>query len=459
MNKKVQFEVIQEDKKTKARIGKLVTPHGTVETPTWIPVGTAATVKGLTPQDIAEIGAQIVLANTYHLHLRPGEDTVEKMGGLAQFMSWEDGPHFAIPSVKTPRIKKATRGKPTMTDSGGYQVFSLGSAQEGRDEEGKKLHKFSQATSTTPESDSGQALRQVQDVARMTQEEFTIPTIELDRLKVRKTQPMRPAKMDEEGVTFYSHLDGSEHRLDPESSILMQEKLGADLIVAFDDHESPLWDYERTKRSLERTERWGLESLKAQKRDDQLMYGVVHGGVFEDLRKSSAEFTNKHFDAVSIGGSYTSKEILYQVLDWCVPYFDAQKPRHLLGIGEVQDIFEGVARGIDFFDCVAPTRRARHGSIYIGPQNGGKPENNFTLQISNEAYMTSQEALDPGCKCMVCITFTRGYINHLFRAKELLAHRLATYHNVYFMTQLGKQIREAIKEGSFSQLKTAWLQT
>jgi len=404
---KPYFTIEVKDTHSNARVGKLTTPQGAVETPTWIPVGTAASVKGLIPQDIQEIGAQMVLANTYHLHLRPGEDVVDSFGGFGPFMGWSG---------------------PTMTDSGGYQVFSLGSAQEHEDLEGKKLSKFSQAP------------------------------IEEDRLKARKTQPMKPAKIDEEGVTFYSHLDGSEHRLDPESSVLMQEKLGANLIVTFDDHESPLWNYGRTKASLERTERWGLESLKAQKRSDQLMYGVVHGGLFEDLRKSSAEFTNKHFEAVAIGGSYSSKETLYKVLDWCVPYFDEDKPRHLLGIGEVQDIFEGVARGMDFFDCVAPTRRARHGSIYIGPKNGGRPENNFTMQITNEEYITNQKVLDPGCKCMVCQTFTRGYINHLFRAKELLAYRLATYHNVYFMTRLGKIIREAIRNGSFSSLKTAWLQ-
>jgi queuine tRNA-ribosyltransferase len=400
------FSVQATDARSAARVGRLKTAHGEVETPTWIPVGTAATVKGLTPQDIQEIGAQMVLANTYHLHLRPGEDTVDSFGGFGPFMGWNG---------------------PTMTDSGGYQVFSLGSAQKYDDAEGKKLSKFSSAP------------------------------FEEDRLKPRKTQPIRPAKMDEQGVTFYSHLDGSEHRLDPESAIMMQEKLGADLIVAFDDHESPLWTYEQTKASLERTNRWGLESLKAQKRADQLMYGVVHGGVFEDLRKESAEFTNKHFGAVSIGGSYTSKEILYKVLDWSVPYFDTDKPRHLLGIGEVQDLFEGVSRGMDFFDCVAPTRRARHGSIYIGPQNEGRPENNFALQITNERYIKSQEPLDPGCECMVCSTFTRGYINHLFRAKELLAYRLATYHNVYFMTHLGKLIREAISQGSFIDLKNQWL--
>jgi queuine tRNA-ribosyltransferase/7-cyano-7-deazaguanine tRNA-ribosyltransferase len=179
--------------------------------------------------------------------------------------------------------------------------------------------------------------------------------------------------------------------------------------------------------------------------------------MYEDLRKASAMFTDRHFPAVSIGGSYTSKEVLYKTLEWCVPYFQEDKPRHLLGIGEVQDLFEGVARGIDFFDCVAPTRRGRHGTFYISPENGGSAKQNFTLNIFNAKYQLDSDPIDPGCLCMVCQTYTRSYIRHLFVADELLAQRLGSYHNVYFIVNLVKRIREAILDGSFSQMKEQWL--
>jgi queuine tRNA-ribosyltransferase/7-cyano-7-deazaguanine tRNA-ribosyltransferase len=346
------------------------------------------------------------------------------MGGIAEFMSWTDagnGPHSA----------KAPRGKPTMTDSGGYQVFSLGSAQEAYNKADKKLNKFSQ------------------------QDEESENALEKERMS--KTHRIKPAKIDDEGVTFYSHLDGSEKRLDPQISIRMQEEIGADLIVEFDDHESPLWNHEQTLFSLQRTNRWGLESLKAQTRDDQLMYGVVHGGMFEDLRIESAKFTDEHFPAIAIGGSYSSKETLYNVLDWCTPFFQADKPRHLLGIAEVADLFEAVERGMDFFDCVAATRRARHGNIYTHPKNGGRKENSFSYLLLKAENQLSTQPLDPGCACTVCQTYTRGYIHHLLKANELLAYRLTTYHNVYFVTKLMEKIREAIEEGRFSEMKNQWL--
>lgn len=405
-----EFTIKAKDKDTKARVGKLKTPHGDIETPCWVPVGTQATVKGLTPQDLQEIGAQIVLANTYHLHLRPGEDTVAKFGGLGKFMSWN---------------------RPTMTDSGGYQVFSLGTAQHAHNKDKSKLHKFSK------------------------QED--VNTLEVDRMTRNQTQRIRPAKIDEAGVTFYSHLDGSERRLDPEISIRMQEQIGADLIVAFDDHESPLWNHEETKLSLDRSNRWGIDSLKALKRQDQLMYGVVHGGVFEDLRVESAKFTDQHFPAIAIGGSYTSKDMLYKLLGLCVPHFSEDKPRHLLGIAEIADLFEAVERGMDFFDCVAATRRARHGNVYICPKSGGTANQSFSLPVTSGKYVLDTKPLDPECQCYTCQNFTRGYINHLFRADELLAYRLATYHNVYFVTNLMKQIREAIHTGSFASFKSSWL--
>lgn len=406
-----KFKINARDKKS--RQGVLITPHGEVQTPCWVPVGTQASVKALSPKDLKEIGTQIILANTYHLHLRPGEDTLESLGGLSKFMGWQG---------------------PTMTDSGGYQVFSLGTAQLKHNQDKKKLSKFTRKEENT----------------------FIDTQIEKERMSKAAKHRIKPALIDEEGVTFFSHLDGSKKRFSPESSIRMQEKIGADLIVAFDDHESPLWNYSETRRSLERTNRWGVESLQALKRQDQLMYGVVHGGVYEDLRIASAKFTDANFPAIAIGGSYTDKKTLYSVLDWTTPFFAADKPRHLLGIGEIADLFEAVERGIDFFDCVGPTRRARHANIYLSPKSGGRKENNFSLQLLSQKYALSTEPLDNECKCYTCQNFTRGYLHHLFKSRELLGYYLTTYHNVYFITNLMSEIRCAIKEKRFSKLKSNW---
>lgn len=424
--KKITFTVEKKDKNSRARAGVLKTPHGEVHTPMFVPVGTQATVKTLTPDELRAMGAEIVLANTYHLHLRPGEEVVKKLGGLTKFMSWNG---------------------PTMTDSGGFQVFSLGSAQRGSK---KKLTKFTNSVFIYDKDAA--SVEELAPVGEMTS------FMEKVSKQQHFTSRIKPAKLDEEGVTFFSHLDGSKQRLDPEISIRIQEDLGADLIVEFDDHESPLWDYEETKISLERTNRWGLSSLKAQTRDDQLMYGVVHGGMFEDLRVESAKFTDKHFEAIAIGGSYSSKETLYSVIDWCTPYFAEDKPRHLLGIAEVADLFEGVERGMDFFDCVAATRRGRHGNLYISPQNGGNKKNNFSMSIVNSRFILDANPIDPGCTCYTCQNFTRAYISHLYKADELLGKRLGTLHNVHFIINLAKKIREAIGEDRFVTLKDEWLQ-
>lgn len=416
-----KFHILTKDKKSNARLGELKTPHGIIKTPAFVPVGTLATVKGITPKDLHEIGVQVVLSNTYHLYLRPGEEVIAKVGGLGQFMGWNG---------------------PTMTDSGGYQVFSLGVAQRKeviKDVRGKKLSKFSKSVFLNI-SDS---LPLLTSVTKTTEE--------------RQKRKLKSALVNDEGVWFFSHLNGNREWFDAEKSVKIQEKLGADIIVAFDDHESPLWDHETTKLSLERTCRWAIESLKAHKRKDQLMYGVVHGGPYEDLRKFSAGFTNKYFDAIAIGGAYTSKQILFQTISSCLPSFEEEKPRHLLGIGEIEDIFESVSRGMDFFDCVAPTRRARHGSLFIHPENGGTKANSFTTHITNKRFKTDSNPVDPNCHCYVCQNFTRAYIHHLFSGNELLAFQLATYHNLFFMTSLMSQIRMAIGEGSFNLLKLAWL--
>ena len=421
MSSSFKFKILAKDKKSQARLGELKTPHGLIKTPAFVPVGTLASVKGLNPQALKEIGTQIVMSNTYHLHLRPGENVIKKMGGLNKFMSW-DGP--------------------TMTDSGGYQVFSLGVAHkkvEITDVSGKKVSKVSKSvflnsSDTTPLLPS---------VTKTTEE--------------KQNRKLKAAMIKDDGVWFYSHLNGNKEWFDSEKSIEIQEKLGADLIVAFDDHESPLWDYETTKLSLERTCHWAIRSIKAHKRKDQLMYGIVHGGRFDELRKFSAEFTNKYFDAVSIGGAYTSKEALFQMVSSCVPYFDDEKPRHLLGIGEIEDLFESVARGMDFFDCVAPTRRARHGTLFIHPKNGGKRQNSFAFHITNHTFQTDPNPIDPGCECYVCQNFSKAYIHHLFSGNELLAFQLATYHNLFFITSLMNKIRESIADDSFTLLKSQWL--
>jgi tRNA-guanine transglycosylase len=273
----------------------------------------------------------------------------------------------------------------------------------------------------------------------------------------KQKRKLKSALVTDDGVWFYSHLNGNKEWFDSEKSIKIQEKLGADLIVAFDDHESPLWDYETTKLSLERTSRWAISSLQTHTRKDQLMYGIVHGGHYEELRKFSAAFTNKYFKAISIGGSYTSKQVLFQMISSCVPLFDEDKPRHLLGIGEVEDLIEGVSRGMDFFDCVAPTRRARHGSLFISPKNGGRKENNFVVHITNQKFQTDPNPIDPGCECYTCQHFTRAYLHHLFVGEELLGLQLASYHNLYFITKLMANIRHALGEGSFHLLKDQWL--
>ncbi|MCL6096204.1 MAG: tRNA guanosine(34) transglycosylase Tgt [Patescibacteria group bacterium] len=408
MRRRPTFKIIQKDKKSKARAGIIKTPHGNIETPSFVPVGTQGTVKAVSPRDLKEMGAQIVLANTYHLHLRPGEGLVKKFGGLSKFMSWNG---------------------PTMTDSGGFQVFSLGIGKMGG---GVKF------------------LRE-------------------EPKHYKETEEVKPRlnKITEEGVTFQSHIDGSTHKITPESSIEIQEKLGADLIVSFDDLESPKYSYEETKKSLELTNRWELRSKKAHKREDQLLYGVTHGGQFEDLRIESAGFVDKNFDAIGLGGAHLSKKNMYEVIDWTVQNVSEEKPRHLLGIGEIDDIFEVIERGVDTFDCVIPTRIARTGFFFISPSGpedppGRRPpfgsfKNRFRTDIDKPQFVKDQKPLDENCACYTCQNFTRGYIHHLFRSRELLAYNLLSIHNLYFLINLTKQIRQSILADNFQQMKKKWL--
>lgn len=385
------FKIIKKDGKSKARAGIIHTPHGKIETPMFVPVGTQGTVKAISPKELRGLGAQAVLANTYHLHLRPGEDIVRKFGGLAKFMGWNG---------------------PTMTDSGGFQVFSLGIALE---------------------HGVGKLLRDEEVEARP-----------------------RLNKIAEEGVYFQSHIDGSKQFLSPETSIEIQEKIGADLIIGFDDLESPKYSYEETKKSLELTEKWLIRSKKAHKRKDQLLYGVTHGGTFQDLRKASAKFVDDNFEAIALGGAHKNKRNMQEIVEWTVQNVSEEKPRHMLGIGEVDDLFELIERGIDTFDCVVPTRLGRTGFFFISPPLGSV-KNRFRADIDKQQFVTDQKPLDPNCSCYACQNFTRGYIHHLFRARELLSYTLLSIHNVHFLVNLTKQIRQSIFKDNFQNLKRSWL--
>ncbi len=395
------FEVTSKDKKTKARTGTLHTGHGVVETPAFVPVGTQATVKSLDNRDLQEIGTQIFFVNTYHMYLRPGLPVIKKFGGLHQFMGWN---------------------KPLMTDSAGFQIFSLG------------------------------------EVNRRRRARFCGTDIETPLVKI-----------NEDGVVFRSHLDGSEHIFTPEKSIEAQRILGADIMIAFDECAPYPVTHDYARQAMERTHRWALRCLNesgklkakpclpAGRSEDQrqALYGVVHGGVFEDLRRESAKFIGGlSFPGLAIGGVAVgeSKKEMIEVLDWVMPLLPPEKPCHLLGVGEIDDIFELVERGVDSFDCVQPTRLGRMGHILV------KKVKSYKIDITKAVYAADQSPLDPECQCWVCQNYTRGYLNHLFRAKELLAYRLASYHNLCFIEKLTQEIRESIKEGNFIKLKERWRQ-
>jgi queuine tRNA-ribosyltransferase len=390
----ISFTSRRPDPRSWARLGRLVTPHGVVDTPAFVVVGTQAAVKSLQPHEVAALGAQAVLCNTYHLYLRPGPDLVAELGGLHGFMGWP-GPIF--------------------TDSGGYQVFSLGFGKE---------HGIGKLVGMFPDEDPRDRRRPKPDAG---------------------TQA-KLSRVDDDGVTFRSHLDGSTHRLTPESSIEIQEKLGADVILAFDEPTSPLHDAEYTALAMQRTHRWAERSLAAKKRPDQALYGIVQGGAFQRLREESAAFIGgMAFDGFAIGGSLgTSKRDVERVLDWSIPALAEDRPRHMLGIGEPEDLFRCVKRGIDTFDCVAPTRHARRGVLMTadGP-----------LTITKAAYREDDGPVDPACGCPTCTTFSRAYLRHLFVAEELLAYTLATTHNLAFVLGLMARIRGALADGTLDRLK------
>ncbi|MCR4405278.1 MAG: tRNA guanosine(34) transglycosylase Tgt [Candidatus Acetothermia bacterium] len=399
-----EFEIAARD--GGARAGRLITPHGAIETPSFVAVGTQGTVKAVSPEELRAIGVQVIIANTYHLHLQPGEDLIEKLGGLHRFMNWNG---------------------PLMTDSGGFQVFSLGAGRE---------HGVGKIAPIFPEEEA--------------------------RLRdrgghFRAADGGKPlVKVDEDGVEFISHLDGSRHRFTPEKVIQIERKLGADIILVLDECTSPLHDYAYTKEALERTHRWALRALREFERADdgrQALFGIVQGGAYRDLREASARFISSlDFHGFAIGGSLgKSKQEMLQVLEWTVPLLPEGRPRHLLGIGEIADIFAAVQRGIDMFDCVAPTRMARNGALF------SREAEAFRLHIRNARYRDDPRPVEAGCGCYTCRNYSRAYLRHLFEAKELLAMRLATIHNLYFLEELMRQVRAAIREGHLAELKREWL--
>ncbi|HMM70051.1 MAG TPA: tRNA guanosine(34) transglycosylase Tgt [Gudongella oleilytica] len=359
----IKYELIKESKETKARLGRIVTPHGEIETPVFMPVGTRATVKTMTPEEVKDLGAKIILSNTYHLYLKPGHDLVKEAGGLHRFMNWHG---------------------PILTDSGGFQVFSLG---------------------------------------------------ELRKIK-------------EEGVEFRSHIDGSKHFISPETSIDIQNALGSDIMMCFDECVPYPADYEYAKQSMERTTRWAKRCKEHHKDwSTQALFGIVQGGMYRDLREQSAkDLVEMDFSGYAVGGLSVGEpmDMMCEVLDYTTPLLPKDKPRYLMGVGSPDYLFEAVIRGIDMADCVLPTRIARNGTVMT---SHGK------VVIRNGRYSRDFSPLDPECDCYTCRNYSRAYIRHLFNVDEILGLRLTTIHNLYFLIKLMERIREAIKEDRLLEFK------
>lgn len=358
-----KFELIKESKDSKARLGKIYTNHGEIETPVFMPVGTRATVKTMTPEELKNLNAQIILGNTYHLYLKPGTEIIEKAGGLHKFMNWD---------------------KPILTDSGGFQVFSL--------------------------SDN--------------------------------------RKIIEEGVEFRSHIDGSKHFISPEKSIEIQNILGSDIIMAFDECAPYPADYGYIKKSMERTTRWAQRCKDYHKNtENQALFGIIQGGMFKDLRKESAEsLVDMDFPGYAVGGLSVGEplSLMKDILGYTTDFMPKDKPRYLMGVGTPDYLFEAVERGIDMADCVLPTRIARNGTVMT---SSGR------LIIKNGKYKDDFSPLDHECDCYVCKNYSRAYIRHLFNVGEILALRLATIHNLHFLIDLMEKIKKSIKEDYFLEFK------
>lgn len=424
----MKFEITS--RSGRARTGIIHTPHGKIETPAFIPVGTKADVKTLDILDLHNLKAPAVLANTYHLYLRPGPDLIDKFGGLGKFMGWDGA---------------------TFTDSGGFQVFSLGFGLE---------HGVSKVSNIFPDEDLNKSSRVARKEGPQSEYRGSFGEVSLrDRTRDSIRPKKKLFKIDEDGVNFISHLDGSKHRFTAETSIDIQQKIGADIIFAFDECTSPLHDKKYTQEAMERTHRWAKRSVQAwTNREKQALYGIIQGGAFKDLRINSTEFIcSLDTPGIAIGGSLgKSKKDMYDILDWSLPITPEDRPRHLLGIGEIEDLFTASARGIDTFDCVSPTRNARNGSVYVSPKFGGNPNNKFNINIRAQKYASDPGPIDKACKCFTCKNHSRAYIRHLFATGELLAMRLATIHNLHFVFNLMGEIRDAINTGKLDKLAVAW---
>ncbi len=361
----VTYDLLLEDEESKARLGTLCTRHGEISTPVFCPVGTQAAVKAVSPRTLHELGVQMILANTYHLYLRPGTDLIEELGGLHEFMGW-DGP--------------------ILTDSGGFQVFSL---QDLRD-------------------------------------------------------------LDDDGVTFRSHLDGSEHRFTPELVVELQEQLGSDIAMVLDECAEP-HDYGYNVEALRRTHLWAERCLEAHSRRDQALFGIVQGGIFEDLRAESARvLTDLDFPGYAIGGLSVgeSKEDMFRILEHVTPLLPRGKPRYLMGVGSPEDLVECVARGIDIFDCVLPTRLARNGAVF-SPHG--------RLNLRNACYKDDARPIQEDCSCYACTHFSRAYIRHLVTRNEILGLCLTSTHNLHFLGSLMRRIRQSLRDGTFRAFGKAFL--
>ncbi len=432
----LSFEVLKQDRKTCARLGLIKTRHGNIETPYFVPVATSASVRALGSDDLANLGVQCALANTYHLHLKPGDELIKRLGGLHRFMSFS-GPLFS--------------------DSGGFQAFSLGF---GREHNISKIGNiFPKESEFCREEDETACLcmnrREAENIRARGREKG--PGENGNKLKTNETRKENLTRINDDGISFKSITDGAWHFLDAETSMKIQSNLQSDIIMAFDECTSPLSDYDYTKKAMLRTHDWAVQSLRYRDKS-QAIYGIIQGGWFEDLREESTRFiSSSSFDGIAIGGSLGNcKQDMHQVLDWVVPRLD-DRPRHLLGIGEIDDIFHCVERGIDTFDCVSPTRIARRGSLFVSAPSGGSQENKFRINIKSAKFKDDERPIDPICLCPTCHSYSRAYLRHLYVSGELSYFRLASLHNLHFMLRLMEAIRESIKMGTFMELKYRWL--
>ena len=378
-----------------ARIGKITTPHGDIETPAFIFCATKATIKGITPAQLKKEKTQIILSNTYHLMLQPGGERVRKLGGLQKMTGWNG---------------------PMLTDSGGFQIFSLGHGSVSAEIKGKR---------TT-------------------------------------NRPKTVLKITEEGAKFKSYIDGKYHLLTPEKSIQTQCDLGADLIVVLDECTPFHIDKSYTEKSMHMSHRWAMRSLAEFNRisdGSQRLYGIIQGGVYQDLRIEACDFVNNQpFFGNAVGGSLgANKDQMYDIVSFTMEQLNKERPTHLLGIGGIKDIYEGVLQGIDTFDCVHPTRLARHGGALVRPENNHKDKREH-LNLKNTRYSEDDNPIEPDCDCYTCQNFSKGYIHHLLKANELLTLTLITIHNIRFMNRYLEAIRHHLKNNTFDQVKKDWVQ-